>query len=217
VKPFKPPVPVATNGLIGLCVAVEAALTVGGPVFADRVERLFALIPARVTAVFAGIETPLALLTLVSHVFLHAGWLHLGLNMMFLVWVGRYVEWVTGRWALLALFTIGGIAGGALQVAVAPYSAGTVIGASGAIAAVFGAYAILFARSQVKPRSFLGLQLSGETLMALWLALAWIGLQLLTALVFNTGGGGFAIWTHIGGFLVGLIAGRFWGRGPQIS
>jgi len=118
---------------------------------------------------------------------------------------------------MLALFLVGGIAGGALQVAVAPQSAGAVVGASGAIAAIFGAYAILFARSRVQPRRILGLQLSGESLTALWLAATWIGLQLLTALVFNSGGGGFAIWTHIGGFLVGLIAGRLWGRGPQIS
>ena len=217
MKPFKPPVPYATNGLVGLCVAIEAAVSLAGPAVNARVEMLLALIPARLTAVFAGLETPVALATLVSHIFLHAGWLHLGLNMVFLIWVGRYVEWVTGRWALLAIFIIGGIAGGALQVAVAPHSPGAVVGASGAIAAVFGAYAILFARSQVTPRRILGMQLSGETLNALWLAATWIGLQLLTALVFNTGDGGFAIWTHIGGFLVGLVAGRLWGRGPQIG
>ncbi len=144
------------------------------------------------------------LLTLVSHIFLHAGWLHLGLNMLFLVWVGRYVEWVTGRWALLALFLVGGIVGGALQVAVDPKSVGAVVGASGAIAAMFGAYAMLFASSRVQPRRLFGLVVSGETLTALWYAATWIGLQLLTALVFNTGGSGFAIWTHIGGFIVGL-------------
>jgi membrane associated rhomboid family serine protease len=217
MKPFKPPVAIATNGLIGLCVAIEAALTLGGAAFGARVEMLLALIPARISAVFAGVESPIALITLASHIFLHAGWLHLGLNMLFLVWVGRYVEWVTGRWAMLALFFVGGIAGGALQVAVAPQAAGAIVGASGAIAAIFGAYAILFARSRVQPRRILGLELSGESLTALWLAATWIGLQLLTALVFNSGGGGFAIWTHIGGFLVGLIAGRLWGRGPQIS
>jgi membrane associated rhomboid family serine protease len=217
MKPFKPPVAFATNGLIGLCVAMQAVLAVGGAAFGGQVDALLALVPARISAVFAGAEGPVALATLISHIFLHAGWLHLGLNMLFLVWVGRYVEWVTGRWAMLSLFLVGGIAGGALQVAVAPHSAGAIVGASGAIAAIFGAYAILFARSRVQPRSILGLQLSGETLTALWLAATWIGLQLLTALVFNSGGGGFAIWTHIGGFLVGLIAGRLWGRGPQIS
>ena len=217
MKPFKPPAPYATNGLIAFCVAVQAAVVLAGPAFNQQLKLQLALVPARISAVFAGAESPMSLETLVSYIFVHGGWLHLGLNMSFLVWVGRYVEWVVGRWAMLSLFLIGGIVGGGLQVAAAPHSMGAVVGASGAIAAVFGAYAILFARSQVQPRSILGLRLSGETLTALWLAAAWIGLQLLTALVFNNGGGGFAIWTHIGGFLVGLVAGRLWGRGPQIS
>ena len=217
MKPFKPPVPYATNSLIGLCVAVESALTLAGPAFGLRTVELLALIPARIDAVIAGLESLWAMGTLASHIFLHAGWLHLGLNMMFLLWVGRYVEWVTGRLGVLALFLIGGVVGGALQVVVAPHSAGAVVGASGAIAAIFGAYATLFARSQAQSRIVLGVRISGETLTALWLAAAWIGLQLLTALVFNNGTGGFAIWTHIGGFLVGLVIGRFWGRGPQIS
>ena len=94
-----------------------------------------------------------------------------------------------------------------------------VVGASGAIAAVFGAYAVLFARSRAEPRTILGITLSGELLTSLWYAATWIGLQLLTGLAFNTGNSGFeiAIWTHIGGFLAGLIMGRLWGRGPQIG
>jgi membrane associated rhomboid family serine protease len=217
MKPFKPPVPYATNGLIAMCVAVQAVIALGGPVFGRQLQFLLALVPVRISAVFTGVGSPVTLATLVSYIFLHGGWLHLGLNLLFLVWVGRYVEWVTGRWAMLSLFLTGGIVGGGLQVAVAPQSMVGVVGASGAIAAVFGAYAILFARSQMEPRTILGLRLSGETLTALWLAAAWIGLQLLTGLVFNSGGGGFAIWTHIGGFLVGLVAARLWGRGPQIS
>lgn len=217
MKPFKPPVPFATNGLIAFCVAVQAVIVVSGPVFGRQLEFHLGLVPARISAAFAGTGSLLPLETLVSYIFLHSGWLHLALNMLFLVWVGRYVEWVVGRWAMLSLFLAGGIVGGGLQVAVTPQSMVAVVGASGAIAAVFGAYAILFARSQVEPRIILRMRLSGETLTALWLAAAWIGLQLLTALVFNSGGGGFAIWTHIGGFLVGLIAARRWGRGPQIS
>jgi membrane associated rhomboid family serine protease len=217
MKPFKPPVPYATNGLIAFCVAVQMAIMLGGPAFGRLLVLYLALVPARISAVFAGMGSPLQLETLASYIFLHSGWLHLGLNMLFLVWVGRYVEWVIGRWAMLSLFLIGGIVGGGLQVAVTPQSMAAVVGASGAVAAVFGAYAILFARSQVKPQAILGMRLSGEILSALWLAAAWIGLQLLTALVFNNGGGGFAIWTHIGGFLVGLVAAQRWGNGPQIG
>lgn len=218
MKPFKPPSPIATNTLIGLCVVVAAGGFVGGPAFEAAVPLAFGLIPARITAALNGQGDVLAALaTFITHMFVHGGLVHLALNMLFLAWVGRYVEWVTGRTALIALFLAGGIAGGILQVVTNPLSPQPVVGASGAIAAVFGAYAVLFARSRAGARHILGLTISGETLTALWYAAAWIGLQLLTGLVFNTADGfQIAIWTHIGGFLTGLLLGRLWGRGPQI-
>lgn len=217
MKPFKPPIPIATNTLIGLCVAVQAAILVGGAGFAQQLHFAAGLIPARIAAALTGTTAPLpAAFTFITHMFLHSGWLHLGLNMLFLAWVGRYVEWVTGRAALIGIFLIGGLAGGALQVIVYPASTIPVIGASGAIAAVFGAYAVLFARSRAEPRQFLGITISGEALTALWYAATWIGLQLLTGYVFNDGAGSqIAIWTHIGGFIAGLLIARLWGKGPQ--
>lgn len=217
MKPFKPPAAIATNSLMGLCVAVQAAVTLGGPAFGARLVWSFGLIPARLTAALAGVADPFwAALTLFSHLFLHGGWLHLGLNLLFLAWVGRYVEWVTGRLALVAIFLAGGLAGAALQVAVDPAAAAPVVGASGAIAAVFGAYAVLFAQSRAAGRRVFGIAISGETLTSLWYAAAWIGLQLLTAAVFNQSGDAeIAIWTHIGGFVAGLVVARFWSAGPQ--
>lgn len=227
MKPFKPPSPIATNTLIGLCFAVQAALVVGGPGFANAIRYAFGLIPARISAALAGTDpmstgagAAAAAATILTHIFIHSGWLHLGLNLLFLAWVGRYVEWVTGRWALIGVFVGGGIAGGTLQVLVDPASPLPIIGASGAIAAVFGAYAVLFARSRAEPRSVAGVLISGETLTAVWYAATWIGLQLLTAAVVNTGvvndgGPRIAIWTHIGGFLTGLLVAQAWGKGPK--
>jgi membrane associated rhomboid family serine protease len=219
VKPFKPPPPIATNSLIGLCVVFQAATTIAGPAFARKLALASGLIPARIIAALAGQADVLpALATFITHMFLHAGWLHLGLNLLFIVWVGRYVEWVIGRGALVGLFLAGGIIGAVCQVAATPTSMAPIVGASGAIAAVFGAYAVLFARSQVRPRTILGITISSETLTSLWYAATWIGLQLLTGLAFNTGSGlQIAIWTHIGGFLAGLVLGRLWGREPQIG
>lgn len=219
MKPFKPPVPLATNSLVGLCVVIHAATTLAGRDFAQHLALTAGLIPARITAAVAGnAELLPALASFVTHMFLHSGWLHLGLNILFLLWVGRYVEWVVGRAALAGLFLAGGIVGGICQVAVTPGSMAPVVGASGAIAAVFGAYAVLFARSRVRPQAIFGFAVSGETLTSLWYAATWIGLQLLTGLAFNTDDGlQIAIWTHIGGFLIGLVLGRLWGRGPQIS
>ncbi len=168
-----------------------------------------ALIPGRVTGrlpSFPG-DVPAAL-TPVTSMFLHAGWIHLALNLIFLLWVGRNVEMVVGGRRFALLYLVAGIAGALLEVAGAPGSAEQVVGASGAIAGVFGAYAMLFARSRAGPRRLFGVTVGGETVTALWYAATWIGLQLLTAAAFNTGQGGIAVLTHIGGFLVGLVLAR---------
>jgi membrane associated rhomboid family serine protease len=223
MKPFRPPGALATNSLIGLCVAVQGAMIIGGSGFSNALIANFGLIPARITAALAGAASLAgALPTSITHMFLHGGLIHLALNMVFLAWVGRYVEWVAGRLGLVLLFLTGGIIGGAAQVAAAPYSPLPVIGASGAIACVFGAYAVMFAKSRVAPRRILGFTVSGEALTALWYAASWISLQLLVGIAFApTGsgllGGGIAIWTHIGGFLTGLLLARRWGKGPDIE
>lgn len=214
MKPFKPPAPLATNTLIGLCVVVQAALFVGGANFENAIVASYGLIPFPIAQAVSG-KLPLTTLwpTLISHIFLHAGLVHLALNMVFLAWVGRYVEWVTGRIGLLFIFLLGGLIGGALQVWASPNSLAPVIGASGSISAVFGAYAMMFARSRVAPRRVLGLEVSGDVLTALWYAASWIGLQLLIAYAFASGQGpSVAIWTHIGGFLTGLILARRWSQ-----
>jgi len=207
---FAPPSPVVTRAIVGLCVAVQLVASLGGPALAAALAGHAALIPARLTGHLPSQPGDIpAPLTLITALFLHAGWIHLALNLVFLLWVGRHVETVVGRGRFAALYLLGGIAGGALQVAVDPMSAGQVIGASGAIAGVFGAYAMLFARSRVASRRVLGVMVSGEIFTALWYVATWIVLQLLTGLAFNTGQSGIAIWTHIGGFVVGLAAARF--------
>jgi membrane associated rhomboid family serine protease len=217
VKPFKPPSPLATNSLIGLCVAVQAGVMIGGPAFAKSVAYNFGLVPQRVTWALSG-DAPLGYLfpAVFSHMLLHGGWVHLALNMVFLAWVGRYVEWVAGRWGVLLIFALGGLVGGALQVLASPSSLIPVVGASGGISAVFGAYAMMFAKSRVNTRRIAGISVSGDVLTALWYAASWIGLQLLVGYAFSAGGGpSIAIWTHIGGFLTGLLLARRHGRGPS--
>ena len=196
MKPFKPPSPLATNSLIGLCVAVQAGLMLGGPGFADAVISFYGLVPLRISQALTGV-TPLSSLLpgAITHIFLHAGLVHLALNMVFLAWVGRYVEWVAGKLGIIGIF---------------------VIGASGGISAVFGAYAMMFATSRASARRILGVTISSEVLTALWYAASWIGLQLLVGYAFSSGQGpSIAIWTHVGGFLAGLIFARRYGRGPS--
>ncbi len=214
------PLPVgwATRIIIVVCVAIELLFLAMGDSFARTALMSAGLVPARVTGAIVGIpEGPLPpALTFLTHIFLHSGWVHLAMNMVFLGWVGRQVEGLVGTGRFLLLFFAGGIAGGALQVLLTQTSVVPVIGASGAISAVFAAYALLFARSGEDPAMFLGMRLSGETVRALRYASLWIGLQLLTGVAFNLpGSGGIAIWAHIGGFLAGLLFAPFLRRAAE--
>ncbi len=206
---FAPPSPLVTRAIVAICVVIQAVQTLGGARLTALVARHAALIPGRVTGRLPSIpgDVP-ALLTPITSMFLHAGWVHLFLNLIFLSWVGRHVELVVGRTRFLLLYFVSGLAGAALQVAGAPGSPEQVVGASGAIAGVFGAYAMLFARSRARSRRLFGLTIGSEAVTALWYAATWIALQLLTAAAFNTGEGGIAVLTHIGGFVVGLVLAR---------
>lgn len=203
---FTPPSAPVTRAIVALCVLIQIAASFGGVAFVDTLARHAALIPARVSGAFPSRlgDVP-ASLTLLTSLFLHAGWVHLIVNLTFLLWVGRHVEIAVGRWWFILLYALSGVAGGLLQVVVGPLSTEPVVGASGAISGVFGAYAILFSQSRAGARRILGITVSAEAATALWYAATWIILQLLTAVAFNTGEGGIAIWSHIGGFVVGLI------------
>ncbi len=199
----------ATRIIVIACVAIELLFLVVGEGLARMVTFAAGLVPARVTGAVVGVaEGPLPLAaTFVTHIFLHGGWVHLAMNMVFLAWVGRQVEGLVGTGRFLLLFFAGGIAGGALQVLFTPTSVAPVVGASGAISAVFAAYALIFARSGEDPAVILGMRLSGETVRALRYAALWIGVQMLTGVAFNAPGTpGIAIWAHIGGFVAGLLA-----------
>jgi membrane associated rhomboid family serine protease len=208
----------ATRIIIIVCVAVELLFLFLGEGFARTATFAAGLVPARVTGSVVGVaEGPLPLAaTFLTHIFLHGGWVHLAMNMVFLAWVGRQVEGLVGTVRFLLLFFAGGIAGGALQVLFTPSSVAPVVGASGAISAVFAAYALIFARSGEDPAVILGMRLSGETVRALRYAALWIGVQLLTGAAFNAPGTpGIAIWAHIGGFVAGLLAVPFLKRGYE--
>ena len=218
MKPFKPPPASVTRTIIIVCVIVQAIVSVGGNSLAETVDLKAALIPARLSGAVTGVAGSVpASLTLVTSLFLHAGWTHLLLNLVFLGWVGKYCEWAIGRWRFAGLYLLSGVAGGLLQFLVQPASLAPVVGASGAIAGVFGAYAVLFARNNVVARTVFGVGVSSEVLTAAWYAATWIGLQLLTGLVFNGGSSGIAIWAHIGGFVTGLLFAQPFKRRGDLS
>lgn len=215
MKPFRPPPARVTRAILVTCVAVQVVMLFTSAANAHYVMLVAGLVPARLTGAIIGLDSPIpAPLTLVTHMFLHGGLVHLAMNMVFLSWIGRQVEWLIGPARLALLFLLGGIAGGLLQVVMQPSSVVPAVGASGAISAIFATYALLFATSGEAPARILGIRLSGETVRALRYAALWIGLQLLTAVAFNTPGttGGIAIWSHIGGFVFGLLYAVPWIR-----
>lgn len=209
MKPFRPPTAHVTRAILIACVGLQLLMLAMGSAFDQRLILTAGLVPARLTGEVIGLQGSLpAPLTLVTHMFLHGGLAHLAMNMVFLAWIGRQVEWLIGPVRFTLLFLLGGVAGGLMQVFMAPASVVPVVGASGAISAVFATYALLFAQPGERPARVLGIAISGETVRALRYAALWVGLQLLTAVAFNMPGtGGIAIWSHIGGFLVGLLFG----------
>ena len=139
-------------------------------------------------------------LTPLTAALLHGNFVHLALNLLILVFCGRPTEGVLGPVALAILYLLGAYGAAGAQYLVDPASATPMVGASGAISAVLGAYAILFGRNKVKVASpTLALWLN-----ALWLMAAWIGLNLIVAVGFAADGLNIAVAAHIGGFLLGV-------------
>jgi membrane associated rhomboid family serine protease len=134
----------------------------------------------------------------------HSDWIHLGFNMLILAFCGRAAEGVLGPVALVVLYVLGAYAAAAGHYVLEPRSMVPMIGASGAVSAVLGAYAMLFGRNKVRVASpTLALWLN-----ALWLAAGWIALQLVIGIVSARTTIAIAIGAHIGGFLVGVALAR---------
>jgi membrane associated rhomboid family serine protease len=161
-------------------------------------------VPARISGEIDLSPAVPALLTPLSATLVHAGLLHLAFNLLMLVWCGSAVERVLGRNALLLLYLVGAYVAAAAQFAVDPRSLTPMIGASGAISAVIGAFALSFGQSKQIVRSP-GLN---RLLNALWLLAAWVVLQLMVGSIAGAQGSLLATPAHIGGFVAGLILQR---------
>jgi membrane associated rhomboid family serine protease len=139
--------------------------------------------------------------------FMHGGLLHLGGNMLFLWIFGNNVEDSMGPVTFVAFYLLGGVAALAGQVVIEPNAAVPTIGASGAVAAVLGGYAILYPRARVITLVFIIIFVTVIELPALLVLGVWFLLQLLDASSqpLSGGGGGVAYFAHIGGFVFGLL------------
>ena len=145
-------------------------------------------------------------LTPFTAMFMHAGLLHLGGNMLFLWIFGNNVEDAMGHVKFVVFYLLGGLAAFALHVLTDLSSTTPTLGASGAIAAILGGYALLFPRARVVTVIFIVFFFTILELPALLVLGGWFVLQALSASMDATGG--VAYFAHIGGFLFGLLAVR---------
>jgi membrane associated rhomboid family serine protease len=161
-------------------------------------------------------EQPSVWLTVLFAMFMHGGLLHIAGNMLFLWIFGNNIEDSMGRPTFVAFYLMGGIAATLLQTAVDPNSTVPNLGASGAIAAVLGGYALLYPRARVATLIFIVFFITVLELPALLVLGGWFVLQLLDASASQGGaGGGVAYFAHIGGFLFGLLTIKLFARNPK--
>jgi len=143
--------------------------------------------------------------TLLTSMFIHGGWLHLIFNMLYLWIFGDNVEALLGRARFLALYLVCGLLAAAAQVAVDVGSTTSVIGASGAVAGVLGAYIVRWPRARVTT-VFILLFLFPVVQVPAWLLLGvWLLLQAVEGLVSLGGTADVAYFAHIGGFVAGML------------
>ncbi|MDE0803534.1 MAG: rhomboid family intramembrane serine protease [Acidimicrobiales bacterium] len=140
-------------------------------------------------------------LAAVASMFFHGGWLHIGGNLLYLWIFGNNIEDHLGPLRYLAFYLIGGLVATATHVALQPDSVIPVIGASGAVAAVMGAYAVWFPRAPVRTVLLLGFPIL-VTIKARWVLGFWFVLQFLTS-----PNSGVAWAAHVGGFVFGAAIG----------
>ena len=153
--------------------------------------------------------------TPVTSMFLHGGWEHLLSNMWFLWLFGNNVEDSMGRGAYLMFYLLCGLGAALLQTAIQPDSVLPMVGASGAISGVMGAYVVLYPRIRVHMFTIILVIPWAFTLPAFLMIGYWFLLQLIGGLVSSAQAGGVAFWAHVGGFLAGVVL-LPWFRNPAL-
>jgi membrane associated rhomboid family serine protease len=218
VIPLRDPSPtrrqaIVTPALIAVCFAVFGyelfVVSTGGNQALEDLARAWGLVPASlVHALKAGSWLSQPVLAVFTSMFLHGGWAHILGNMLFLWIFGGRVEDRLGRIGFLAFYLLGGIAAAAGQALESPASVDPVIGASGAISAVLGAYLVLYPRSRIQSLVFLGFFYQLLAVPAYALLAYWFALQVIDGIAALGGTdltGGVAVFAHIAGFLAGAL------------
>ncbi len=176
------------------------------------------LIPGELTGVLSpaiGYDPVAEPLTLITYQFLHAGWWHVISNMLFLWVFADNIEDAFGHTAFAFFYLLCGVCAGLFHVLISPASGAPLVGASGAVSGILGAYVVLFPKSRVWILLFLRLPLR---IGAVWVLGGWFALQIFSWWMDRANAdAGIAFGAHVGGFLTGLaitfaIRRRLWMR-----
>jgi membrane associated rhomboid family serine protease len=170
----------------------------------DALVLFYSAVPARLPAFLAGhAGFEVTFLPLITSMFLHANWLHLAGNMLFLWIFGDNVEDFFGHFTYLSFYLVCGIGAGLLHILFNFHSNIPAVGASGAISGVMGAYILLYPRARILTLVFIfPIPVPAVIFLGLWYVMQFLaGLEVLG----GGASGGVAVWAHIGGFLLGML------------
>jgi membrane associated rhomboid family serine protease len=204
---------VVTAAIIAINAVVFLLELSGGDAFVDK----WSLVPANITAGQAWI-------TILTAMFMHASWSHILGNMVFFWAFGPEIEDAMGPVRYLVFYLLGGLAATAAQIGIAPHSTVPNLGASGAIAAVMGAFLVTYPRDKIKAVLFIGWFVRITLIPAFLLIGVWFLIQLVSfgaiTKVPTTGasaGGGVAYMAHIGGMAFGALVARLFENRDRIA
>lgn len=200
--------PIATVTIIAVNAVVFVFELAGGDAFINQ----WSLVPADIVAGHNWV-------TILTAMFMHAGWEHILGNMLFFWVFGPAIEDVMGPLRFIVFYLLGGLAATFAQVIVDPSSTIPNLGASGAIAAVMGVFLITYPRDQIKTVLFLGWFIGVRLVPAIILVGLWFLIQLFSEVgaLATVQSGGVAYMAHVGGFIFGLVAGRLFEIGERVA
>ena len=200
--------PVITVSIIVINVLVFLLELARGDAFIQQ----WSVIPARIVAGQGWI-------TILTAMFMHGGWMHIIGNMVFFWAFGPAIEDAMGPIRYLVFYLLGGVVASLAQIAALSSSTVPNLGASGAIAAVMGAFLITYPRDKIRTLLILGWFIDVTVIPAVVLIGLWFLIQLFSQVgsVMSTEAGGVAYMAHVGGFIFGAITARFFEDSRRIA
>jgi membrane associated rhomboid family serine protease len=192
----------ATNAIAAITALAWAIAAVIGK--SEQAALSLGFVPARLSGLAVPWPAVPAFLTPLTATLVHAGLIHLGFNLLVFVWCGAAVERVLGRTGLIVLYLVGAYAAALAQWGMDPTGTTPMVGASGAISAIVGAFALSFGRAKAFTKNLR----VNRWINVVWLLVAWVVLQLMMGWL--AGGQGYLLATpaHVGGFAAGLLLQR---------